>query len=325
MVAKQKLHGCSAEAPNFWSSSSNCWFQAPQCHNPPVHASAQQRQATVENNFGSIMSQDLLLHHHGNQTVPGNSSGRTELCDSSKVGGIMDIYAASVEVEPNGVKKVPHAFKEDICRSSAMKDSGSYTVQKSRNNVLIFGSNSSTAAARELNFSVAGLKDKGSPSVTMFSDKSMLNNQSQSTLDYSESDLLCFSLRNNHSSSSLWPLRTTSISTSPLTRGLISNPGSQCLRRNDQAITAQCQSHRVNDSSGSSQALKSNQHSPLASPFTFDLPYLKTRLDQITTSTRDKLLLPTGKSFLDKMSYQKLDDHQPSSLDSKHTDLVLQL
>ncbi|ESR42891.1 hypothetical protein CICLE_v10013346mg, partial [Citrus x clementina] len=252
MVAERKLHGCSAEAPNFQSSSSNCWFQAPQCHNPPAHASVQQRQAALDNNSGSIMSQNLLEHHLGNQTVPGNSCGRTELCDSSKVGGRMDIYAASVEVEPNGVKNIPHAFKEDICRSSATKNSGSEMVEKSRNNMAISGSNPPTAAARELNFSVAGLKDKGSLSATMFSDKSMLDNQAQSlksTSDYSHSDLLCFSLRKNHSSSSLWPLRTTSMSTSPQTKGSISNPGSQCLRRNDQASTAQCQSHEVNDSS----------------------------------------------------------------------------
>ncbi|KAH9673497.1 hypothetical protein KPL70_018126 [Citrus sinensis] len=328
MVAERKLHGCSAEAPNFQSSSSNCWFQAPQCHNPPAHASVQQRQAALDNNSGSIMSQNLLEHHLGNQTVPGNSCGRTELCDSSKVGGRMDIYAASVEVEPNGVKNIPHAFKEDICRSSATKNSGSEMVEKSRNNMAISGSNPPTAAARELNFSVAGLKDKGSLSATMFSDKSMLDNQAQSlksTSDYSHSDLLCFSLRKNHSSSSLWPLRTTSMSTSPQTKGSISNPGSQCLRRNDQASTAQCQSHEVNDSSRSSQDLKSNQHLPLAPPFTFDLSYLKSRLGQITTPTRDKSLLPTGRSFLDKTSYQKLDDHQQSSLDSKHTDLVLQL
>ena len=75
----------------------------------------------------------------------------------------MDIYAASVEVEPNDVKEVPPAFKEDICRSRAMKDSGSEMVQKSRNNVAMLGTNSPTAAARELNFSVAGLKDKGQP------------------------------------------------------------------------------------------------------------------------------------------------------------------
>ncbi|KAK9193730.1 hypothetical protein WN944_004427 [Citrus x changshan-huyou] len=328
IVAERKLHGCSAEAPNFQSSSSNCWFQAPQCHKPPAHASVQQRQAALDNNSGSIMSQNLLEHHLGNQTVPGNSCGRTELCDSSKVGGSMDIYAASVEVEPNGVKNVPHAFEGDICRSSATKDSGSEMVEKSRNNMAMSGSNSPTAAARELNFSVAGLKDKGSLSATMFSDKCMLDNQAQSsksTSDYSHSDLLCFSLRTNHSSSSLWPLRTTSMSTSPQTKGSISNPGSQCLRRIDQAITAQCQSHEVNDSSRSSPDLKSNQHLPLAPPFTFDLSYLKTRLGQITTPTRDKSLLPTGRSFLDKTSYQKLDDHQQSSLDSKHTDLVLQL
>lgn len=326
MVAKRKLHGCSAEARNFQSSSSNCRVQTPQCLNPPAHASAQQRQAAVDNNFGSIMSQNLLEHHLRNQTVPGNSSGRTELCDRSKLGGKMDIYAASVEMKPNSVKNVPHAFKEDICRSSAMKDSESDTDQNSRNNVAMLGSNSSTAVARALNFSVAGLKDKSSLSATMFSDKSMLDNQAQSsksTSDYSQSDLLCFSLRNNHSLS-LWPLRTTSISTSPQTKGSISNPGLQSLRRNDQAITAQCHSHKVNDSSRSSQALKSNQHSPLASPFTFNLSYLKTRLDQITTSTRDKSLLPAGMSILDKTSYQKLDDHQQSSLDSKHTDLVLQ-
>ncbi|ESR42890.1 hypothetical protein CICLE_v10013126mg [Citrus x clementina] len=109
------------------------------------------------------MSHNLLQHHLGNQTVLGSSSGGTELCDSSKVGGRMDIYAASVEVEPNDVKEVPHAFKEDICRSRAMKDSGSEMVQKSRNNVAMLGTNSPTAAARELNFSVAGLKDKGQP------------------------------------------------------------------------------------------------------------------------------------------------------------------
>ena len=68
----------------------------------------------------------------------------------------MDIYAASVEVEPNCIKEVPPAFKEDICRSREMKDSGSKMVQNSRNNVAMLGTNSPTAAARELNFSVAG-------------------------------------------------------------------------------------------------------------------------------------------------------------------------
>lgn len=287
MIAKQKLHGWSAESSNFQASISR--FQAPQFHNP------------LDNIFGSTRSQTLLNHHGEHQIIPRNSSDRRDLFNTVQLGTYTgnekDVCAASVKATPNNEKKTPFAFEENICTS--------------KNVAIMLGSNSCTPAARELNFPVARLNDKGSLSATIISDTSKLDDQArslESTLEYSQSKFLKFSSRNHHSSSSLWPVQTTSTSTSPQTNVPTSNLGSsQCLRGDDQS-----------------------QRLPLVSQFTFDLPYLRTQLDQISTSTRGRgkslqQCPGTVRSFPEKMSYQKLDSHQQPSLDSKHTDLVLQL
>lgn len=338
MIAKRKLHGLSTAS--FQISNSNCWFQTPKGQNPPAFASAQQRPTALDTTFSSSMSQNLSDHHQGPRTFPGNSSHRTDLCDIDKrgkayTGDRLGTHSPSLEVEPNSDgRRIPSAFGRIICTSSAINAIGvlgSDKVHKGENNGINLSSNSSMAA-RELNFSVRGLKDAGKKS-TMISDKNKLDNQAwslDSNMEYSPSDMFRFNLLNNASSSSLLrPLQTTSMSTSCQTKASLSNLGSQCLRGDVGAIAAQGQSHDELGSSGTSQAIESSQPLPLVSQFTFDLPYLKTRLDQINTSSRQDRLLQqcsgTGGSILEKMSYQRVDNHHQSSLDPKHTDLVLQL
>ncbi|KAK2656847.1 hypothetical protein Ddye_009899 [Dipteronia dyeriana] len=165
--------------------------------------------------------------------------------------------------------------------------------------------NKSIAAARELNFSVAGLKDAGSKPPSMKSDKSKW--LEYSTLEHCQPDVTSkHSWRNNPSSSSAWPLqRSSRVSTSQQTRG------------DDHLADA-----------------AAAQGGTIGSQFTFDLPYLITRLDQLNmprqcTSSSSS----SGGSILEKMSYQQRVDqnhhHHQSSLDaSRHsssTDVVLQL
>ncbi|XP_031271602.1 bromodomain-containing protein DDB_G0270170-like [Pistacia vera] len=338
MIAERKLHGLSTAS--FQISNSNCWFQTPKCQTPAAFASAQQRPTALDTTFSSSISQNLSDHHQGYRTFPGNSSHRTDLCDIDKrgkayTGDRLGTDSPSLEVKPNNDgRKIPSAFGRIICTSSAINAIGvlgSDKAHKGENNGINLNLNSSMAA-RELNFSVRGLKDAGEKS-TMISDKNKLDNQAwslDSNMEYSPSDMFKFNLLNNASSSSLsGPLQTTSMSTSCQTKASLSNLGSQCLRGDVGAIASRGQSHNELGSSGTSQAIESSQPLPLVSQFTFDLPYLKTRLDQINTSSRQDRLLQqcsgTGGSILEKMSYQRVDNHHQSSLDPKHTDLVLQL
>ncbi|KAK1563224.1 hypothetical protein Q3G72_024365 [Acer saccharum] len=159
--------------------------------------------------------------------------------------------------------------------------------------------NKSIAAARELNCSVAGLKDAGSKPPLMKSDKSKL--LEYSTLEHCQSDVTTkHSWRNNPRSSSAWPLqRSSRVSTSHQTRG----------------------DDHLADTIGSS-SLRASQPLPIVSQFTFDLPYLITRLDQLNAS-RQCTSSSSGGSILEKMSYQQRVDqnhHQhQSSLDASST------
>ncbi|KAK3212848.1 hypothetical protein Dsin_017554 [Dipteronia sinensis] len=176
--------------------------------------------------------------------------------------------------------------------------------------------NKSVAAARELNFSVSGLKDAGSKSPSMKSEKRKW--LQYSTLEHCQPDVTTkHSWRNSPSSSSAWPLqRSSRVSTSHQTRG-----------DDHLANAAAAQGGTI----GSSSSVAS-QPLPMVSQFTFDLPYLITRLDQLNASTQCTSS-SSGGSILEKMSYQQRVDqnhhHHQSSLDgsrpSSGTDVVLQL
>lgn len=339
MIAKRKLHGLSTA--NFQISDSNPWFQTPKCQDPPAVILAQQRPPPLDTTFNSSMSQNISYHHQGHRNFPGNSSDRFPLCDIGKGGKVCTgdkwgTHFPSVEVEPKtDGRKVPSAFGGIMCTSSAVNVVGvlgSDKAHKGESTGIKLSLNSSMAAARDSNFSVSGLKDTGDKS-TSISDKNKLANQAQSSdsaMEYSPLDMFRFNLVNNSGSASLLgPQQSTSMSISCQTKTSLTNLGSQCLR-DDGAIAAQGQDLDEMDSQETSQSIKSSQPLPLVSQFTFDLPYLKTRLDQINTSSRQDRLLHqqcsgTGGSIMEKMSYQRVDNHHHSSLDPKHTDLVLQL
>ncbi|KAI9153061.1 hypothetical protein LWI28_005238 [Acer negundo] len=249
-----------------WSAeASNSRLQAPKCQILPALISAQQRPTTPDTTNFSTLMSRNILDQFCGLETITNDST-----------GARDV---STEVSPN-----PNSDEKKKIPSEK---------------------NKSIAAARELNFSVAGLKDAGSKSPSMKSDKS--KSLEYSTLEHCQPDVTTkHSQRNNSSSSSAWTLqRSSRVSTSHQTRG------------DDHLAVAAGSS-----SSGASQPL------PIVSQFNFDLPYLITRLDQLN-ATRQCTSSSNGGSILEKMSYQKRVDqnhHQhQSSLDGSSTDVVLQL
>ncbi|KAH7554642.1 hypothetical protein JRO89_XS12G0252100 [Xanthoceras sorbifolium] len=180
-------------------------------------------------------------------------------------------HVASKEVSPNSdeKKKIPSAFRwEDHARNgmNTLSVLGTDKGHKNGNNGI-----QSIPTARELNFSVAGSKDAGSKSLS-------IKESLESNLEHCQPDVT------KCSSSSAWPLQTSRMSTSHQTRG------------DDLSIAA---------AQGSGSLSEASQPLPIVSQFTFDLPYLKTRLDQINASRRDRLVQCSGSggSILEKMSY----------------------
>ena len=318
MIAERKLLGQSADASNF--QTSNYWFQAQKCHADMASNPAQWGPSTLNTISKTPTSQNFLDHHYGKPSLFKNS------CDTMNLGDAGKGKEANVgEVHASDEKKFLNVL-------------GKNKIYEDRSWDFPFGSYSSTAGTGDLNCLGAEFPNMGNKSTTLEMNKGSFDHQAQlldsasEFIKSTESESLS---KNSYASLSSWPLRTlgrNGLSNFSQTKESMHNSSLEYLAGHDQAIAAQGSGDGVWSSSKSGQILKSDQPVPQASQFIFDLPYLKSRLDQMSACSE-------GTSFA-KMSYQTSstctrqvelsnqphsDNQQPSSIGSHHTDLALQL
>ncbi|KAK9289414.1 hypothetical protein L1049_007569 [Liquidambar formosana] len=282
-IAKRKLHGWRASALNCQTPSSKYWFQAPKCQNPAASASTNWGPTAIT----VTTSQNLIDHRCGHPTILTNSTGdRINLNDTAKgeeayTGDGMGFRGASGrEMASN------NDIKREAYTSSWMNVLGVLggdKVHRIQNAEIQLGSYSSTAGIGDVKFSDVGNKNTNNKSMTMMMDAGKLDNlvqPSESASEHSQSNVFEFMSRKNDSYAAVsWPLETMRVSSQ--SKGCMHDLGSPYVSVEEQVIAAPGPSHGINSLSQTGRNLESKLPVPVASQFIFDLPYLKSRLNQM--------------------------------------------
>ena len=270
MIAEQKLLGLSAEASKY--QTSNYWFQAQKCRTDMESNSTELGPSTLNTIITTPKPQKFLDYPYGQPSVVRNSCDRLNLVDGDKgkdgnVGDKLGIPGDAVEVTPySNLKNGLGAFNGEVHASDEEKNLGVFGNDKI--NEVRLSSYSFTAGTGDLNCLVAKLQNTGRKPTTLESYEGNPDHQAQMESDSP--------LKNSYTCpSTSWSLRNMGEKSS-----LESLSG-------DDLIAAGGPSYGVSQ----------------ASQFIFDLPYLRTRLDQMScwTSTQPRS-----------------DDQQRSSLDTHH-------
>ncbi|KAH8505835.1 hypothetical protein H0E87_012880 [Populus deltoides] len=328
MVAKRKLDGWPTTAANFPTPGSNFWLQSPNCQTSAASTSAQcppTLDATITaacQNVSRGDRIDMFDVDKGDVAYAGNNFG---------------IHGTSEKVAPNGNCYSNFGFisgDASFCNDTDVASvSRNERPRQNQNRGLQQGSNSPVADARDLNLLAAGSSKKDNGSAMHKLERSKMDNKSQpsdSGFKGVRSNALESRLSDTYSlSPSSWPLKTTGMSSFNRHIGNTHSPSTQCLRGDDQAPAAQVPNHGLGSSSETIQALKpSEQLTPVSGHFIFDLPFLKTRLDQIN-SPEQNIFLQHGSgmqgSFPNRIGETYNDSRPHSSLNTQHTNLALQL
>ncbi|XP_059428883.1 uncharacterized protein LOC132162621 isoform X3 [Corylus avellana] len=318
MIAEQKLVGLSAEASKY--QTSNYWFQAQKCHTDMESNSAKLGPSTLNTIITAHKPQNFLDHPYGQPSVVRKSCDRLNLVDADKgkdanVGDKLGIPGDAVEVTPySNLKNALGAFNGEVHASDEEKNLGVFGNDKiieDRSYEVQLGSYSFTAGTGDLDCLVAKFQNTGRKPTTLESNEGNSDQPAQLELPSkcSNSNVSDSPLKNSHSSPTSWSLRNmgeNGMSSFSQAKGSMQKSSLEYPTAHDQVIAAGGPSYGVCSSSeAGGQTLKSDQQ---ASQFIFDLPYLRTRLDQMSCWTRTQ---------------PRSDDQQRSSLDTHH--LALQL
>ncbi|XWS35450.1 hypothetical protein CRYUN_Cryun21dG0127000 [Craigia yunnanensis] len=352
MIAKRKLIGCSVDASNCWTPGSKYLFQEPECQNPNAFCSSQ-RGLPILNSAFTAESENLFDHLHRFPNISGNANYKV---DTSYAGAQEKAYArdqmltpnASVEVAPSSDEgKIPVAFRGDAHSSNAMDVFGLFGYDSSHQDQcseMQLDSYPSSVGARDLNLSVAGLKNSGKNSTPIIMVKSNCYRQApqlESSLAQSQANMLDLRSRNNYKLSPLWTQLTMGSSICSETNCSRQDKISPVRRRGGQNLTAQDEV----EVSGSVEAGQESKASLMrvGSQFIFDLPFVRKRLDQINSLGKDKISHQVSGAedpFLDEVNWKRQlacshhkelriqtynDSYKQFSLDAQHSDLALQL
>lgn len=176
----------------------------------------------------------------------------------------------------------------------------------------------SRACADDMNFSDHGSKETGKKSMMMLLDKSKLVNQeklSMSNLENFQADVLESKLENKCKFQSRpWPLESSDVSCFVQDKSQMPKSSFECVMGGRENAEAKCPTNEISCSSEGMEILKSDQTVSPASSFVFNLPYLKTRLDQINSSEQYRFLQQdsSGKTpFSAQVSYQGVLTRNP--------------
>ncbi|KAL9337134.1 hypothetical protein Peur_071622 [Populus x canadensis] len=332
MVARRKLNGWLNTAANFSTPGSNFWLQAPNCQNFAASASAQYPPtfdvppSAACQNISQGERIDMFDADKGGRAYAGNK---------------LSLHGTSSEVAPNhNCYSIFGAIKSEVSFANEMDVANVSKNEKphqSQNRGLQQGSHSYVTDARDLNLLTADLSINDDDSAMWKVGKSKMDNKPQS-LDLgfkdSESNALKSRLSESYSfSPSSWPLKTTGMSSFNRNMGNTRSgstriPSTQC-RGGDQAFSTQGPSHGLGGSSERIPAMKpSEQPTPVSGHFIFDLPFLKTRLDQINSLGQNRFSQHgSGMQgpFPNRTGETYNDSRPHSSLNAQHADLALQL
>lgn len=332
MVARRKLNGWLNTAANFSTPGSNFWLQAPNCQNFAASASAQ-----YPPTFDAPPSAACQNISQGERIdmFDANKGGR------AYAGNKLSLHGTSSEVAPNhncysnfGAIKSEVSFANEMDVANVSKNEKPH---QSQNRGLQQGSHSYVTDARDLNLLTADLSINDDDSAMWKVGKSKMDNKPQS-LDLgfkdSESNALESRLSDSYSfSPSSWPLKTTGMSSFNRNMGNTRSGSTRILstqcRGGDQAFSTQGPSHGLGGSSERIPALKlSEQPTPVSGQFIFDLPFLKTRLDQINSLGQNRFSqYGSGMQgpFPNRTGETYNDSRPHSSLNTQHANLALQL
>ncbi|XP_015582469.2 bromodomain-containing protein DDB_G0270170 isoform X1 [Ricinus communis] len=317
MIAKRKLNGWSPEAANYLNSGSN-WPTVPNRKNHGTFSFSQWMPTTLETKSQNLINGykiDMLDADKGEKAFSGDRMG---------------IRGSSMEVVSHGYdRSVFGAIRQEAWSSSDTKAgdvSRSDNFQQNQNSMIQIGSPSSITNGRNLKFSAAGLNNE-KKSAQLKVDKSKRDDKLQlldSASKESQPNVLEHKLSNNYSfSSPSWTLETTANGKSGCdqTIGSINNLTSPYVRGHDQAVATRGQ--------GASQetgwTLKSSQTLTLVPQFMFDLPFLKTRLDEMNYFGQDRFLQQTSGGQGPFLSETYHENHPYSCLDTQLNNYALQL
>uniref|UniRef100_A0A6N2K785 Bromo domain-containing protein n=1 Tax=Salix viminalis TaxID=40686 RepID=A0A6N2K785_SALVM len=320
MVAKRKLDEWPATAANFPTPGSNFWLQSPNCQTSAASTSAH-----------CPPTLDATITAACQNVGQGN---RIDISDVNKGGGACNnfgMHGTSGKVAPNG--NCYSEFGAIRGNASFCNDMNVAGVYQNQNRGLLQGSYSPVADARDLNLLAAGSSKKDNGTAMHKLERSKMDNKSQpsgSGFKGVRSNALESRLSDTCSlSPSSWPLKTTGMSSFNRHVGSTHSPSTQCLRGDDQAPASQVPNHGPGSSPETIQALKpSEQLTPVSGNFIFDLPFLKTRLDQINSLGQNRF--PQHGSgmqgpFPNRTGETYSDNRPHSSLNTQHTNLALQL
>ncbi|KAJ6742401.1 BROMODOMAIN-CONTAINING PROTEIN [Salix viminalis] len=320
MVAKRKLDEWPATAANFPTPGSNFWLQSPNCQTSAASTSAH-----------CPPTLDATITAACQNVGQGN---RIDISDVNKGGGACNnfgMHGTSGKVAPNG--NCYSEFGAIRGNASFCNDMNVAGVYQNQNRGLLQGSYSPVADARDLNLLAAGSSKKDNGTAMHKLERSKMDNKSQpsgSGFKGVRSNALESRLSDTCSlSPSSWPLKTTGMSSFNRHVGSTHSPSTQCLRGDDQAPASQVPNHGPGSSPETIQALKpSEQLTPVSGNFIFDLPFLKTRLDQINSLGQNRF--PQHGSgmqgpFPNRTGEMYSDNRPHSSLNTQHTNLALQL
>lgn len=332
MVARRKLNGWLNTAANFSTPGSNFWLQAPNCQNFAASASAQ-----YPPTFDAPPSAACQNISQGERIdmFDANKGGR------AYAGNKLSLHGTSSEVAPNhncysnfGAIKSEVSFANEMDVANVSKNEKPH---QSQNRGLQQGSHSYVTDARDLNLLTADLSINDDDSAMWKVGKSKMDNKPPS-LDLgfkdSESNALESRLSDSYSfSPSSWPLKTTGMSSFNRNMGNTRSGSTRILstqcRGGDQAFSTQGPSHGLGGSSERIPALKlSEQPTPVSGQFIFDLPFLKTRLDQINSLGQNRFSQHgSGMQgpFPNRTGETYNDSRPHSSLNTQHANLALQL
>lgn len=310
MVAEKKLQ-FSADTSKY--QTSNNWFQAQNCHTNMEANVAQRRPSTSNTTITTPKSKNVLDLLHGQPSVIRNSCDRINFGDADKgqeaTVGDKCVSGDIVAVALNRSMSVHGALDVEVHASDEKKILGDHSCE------VRLDSYSFTAGVGDLNCLVAKPQKMSGESAALELSKGGLDHEAQfleSASKCSKSNVPESLLGKNYSSPSSWTLQTTgdnAMSSSCQVEDARPISSLEYLMDHDEVIAAQGGSDGACRSSVAGQTSKQDQPMPQASQFVFDLPYLRTRLDQTSALGSDRFsqqLSPCSKGPpFPKMSYQR--------------------
>lgn len=317
MIAEQKLLRLSAKASKY--QTSNYWFQAQNCHTDMESNSAVLGPSTLNTIITTPKPQNFVDQPYGQPSVIRNSCDIMNLRDANREKMLIlvtnCVTGDTVKVTLNGnLRNSLGALNGEVYASNEEKILG--VVGNDKINEDQLGSYSFTTSTGDLNCLVAKFQNTGRKPTTLELNKGNSDHQAQleSPSKCSNSDVSDSPLKNSYSSPTSWSLRNmgaNGMSSFSQAKGSMQKSSLEYQTGHDQVIAAGGPNYGICSSSEAGQTLKSSdQLMSQASQFTFDLPYLRTRLDQMSCWTS---------------SQPYSDNQQRSSLDTHHTVLALQL